>query len=261
VALTPMGEALVEPARRILDQVRELPSIAAQARGEERPLRTAATTWAPTALVARFAAAVDEAGGDGGSGLELVEGSDDVVVGLLDGRLDLALLHLPVTEPELTVVPWLSYPLALAVRADDPLAGLDSVSLAELRDRRVVTSSLPARATNGMRRVIAMLQSAGVTRVDRVQGAPGGVEVAREVLIRGRVTFVPDLSDPSVPSVMPRPAFATVRIEDHGFGMDVGFAWRSAEACRSPHTSRLIERAVASLGGATAHADAPPSAP
>ncbi|MGI5133499.1 LysR family transcriptional regulator [Streptomyces sp. CA-106110] len=257
VALTPMGEALVAPIRRILEQTRELPSIAAQARGEARPLRAAAITWAPTALVTRFAAAVGRTGGGSGSALELVEDSDDVVPGLLDGRLDLALLHLPAPVSELSVVPWLRYPLAVAVRADDPLAGRKSVSLAELSSRRLVEPVIPARVTNAMRRVTTMLENARVTRAERVQGAPGGVEISREVLLRGPATFVPDLPGSAFPSLMSPPAFATVPVEDDGFGMDVGFVFCADQARRHPDTARRIEEAVEALTGAPVPAGAP----
>lgn len=248
VALTPMGKALVAPARQILAQVEELPSIAAEARGEVRPLRVAATTWAPTALVTRLAAAVGHTGGDGGPRVEIGQDSDDVVSGLLEGRLDLALLHLPAEERSLTVVPWMRYPLALAVRADDPLAGRETVALAELRDRRIVAPAIPTRYNRAARPVTSMQERAGITRIEHVHGASGGVEIAREVLLRQVATFVPDLPD-TLPSLMSPPAFATVRIEDEGYGMDVGFAWCPEQAGRGQDVLRRIEEAVAALRG------------
>jgi DNA-binding transcriptional LysR family regulator len=259
VALTPMGEALVAPVRRILEQTGELLSIAAQARGEVRPLRVAATTWAPTALVTRFAEAVARTGGERSSGLEFVEDSDDVVPGLVDGRLDLALLHLPAPDNDggLSSVPWLRYPLAVAVRADDPLAWRKNVSLAELSDRIFVESIIPPRVTNAMRRVSTMLKNARVTRVERVQGAPGGVEISREVLLRGLATFVPHLPGSPVPSLMSPPAFATVTVEDEGFGMDVGLVWCADQADRRPDLARRIEETVEALTGAPFPVGAP----
>jgi DNA-binding transcriptional LysR family regulator len=257
VALTPMGEALLAPIRRILEQAGELPLIAAEARGEARPLRVVATTWAPTLLVTRFAAAVGRTGGEVRSGLELVEDSEDVVPGLLEGRLDLALLHLPAPDSRLSVASWLRYPLAVAVRADDPLAGRESVSLAELSGRGFVEPILPVRVTSAMRRVAAMLENAGVSSAERVQGAPGGIEICREVLLSGLATFVPDLPESPLPSLMSPPAFATVRVEDEGFGMDVGLVWCAEQAGRRPDTSRRIEEAVEVLTGAPVLAGAP----
>ncbi|WP_159662019.1 LysR family transcriptional regulator [Streptomyces mexicanus] len=259
VALTPMGEALVGPVRRILEQAGELPAIAAQARGEVRPLRVAATAWAPTARVTRFAEAVGRTGGESASGLELVEDSDDVVPGLLDGRLDLALLHLPAPDSDggLSAVPWLRYPLAVAVRADDPLAGRESVSLAELSGRTFVESVIPPRVTNAMRRVSTMLKNARVTRTEQVQGAPGGVEISREVLLRGLATFVPHLPGSPLPSLMSPPAFATIPVEDEGFGMDVGLVWCAEQVGRRPDTARRVEEAVEALTGAPLPAGAP----
>ncbi|MFJ3212571.1 LysR family transcriptional regulator [Streptomyces flaveolus] len=258
VALTPMGEALVAPVRQILAQVGELPSIAAEARGEDRPLRIAATTWAPTALVIRFAAAVGgNSGEDGEARLEMVEESDDVVPGLLDGHLDLALLHLPTEQAELAVVPWIRYPLAVAVRADDPLAGRDKVALAQLRHRRMVAPAVPTRYSRATQPVTSLLERAGVTRVEYIRGAVGGVEISREVLLRGVATFVPDLPETTVPSLMPPPAFATVPVEDEGFGMGMGLAWCPGRVGSRPGTLRRIEEAVAALGGVPTPAGTP----
>ncbi|OLO25738.1 hypothetical protein PZ61_0235440 [Streptomyces sp. MNU77] len=257
VALTPMGEALVEPVRRVLTGVGELPSIAARARGEARPLRIAATTWAPTAVVTRFASATGCAGDGAGPDLEIFEDSEDLVTGLVEGRLDLALLHLPTQETELTVVPWLRYPLAIAVRADDPLAGRDRVALSELRDRRMVAPVLHKRFSRAGQRVTSLLENAGITPAAYVRGALGGVEVSREVLLRGMITIVPHLAENQVPSLLSPPAFATVPVEDDGFGMDIGFAWCAGRAGDTSARRQQIEAVVKELGGEPAAAGSP----
>ncbi|MFE5395968.1 LysR family transcriptional regulator [Streptomyces sp. NPDC056568] len=252
VTLTPMGEALVAPVQAILDQVRGLPLIAAEARGQMRPLHAAATSWAPTPLVSRFASAVDRAGGEGVPPVELLRDSDDIVPGVLEGRVDLALLHLPAAPSELEIVPWLRYPLAVAVRADDPLARQESVSLAELSRRRLVNPFVPASAVSAARPLTAMLENAGVTAIGYVHGAPGGVEISREVLLRGLVTILPDLRESPMPSLMSPPVFAVVPVEDEGFGADVGLAWSASRTKSRPDISRRITETVEALLGASA---------
>jgi DNA-binding transcriptional LysR family regulator len=250
VALTSMGEALVAPVRAVLEQIGDLPLIAAEARGQERPLRVAATTWAPTPLVSRFARAVNGTGDEGRPALELVENSDDIVPGVLEGRIDLALLHLPAASCELEIVPWVRYPLAIAVRADDPLAGQGSVRLAELSRRKRVSPHIPTSALHAARPVTTMLEEAGLTDTEYVQGAPGGVEIAREVLLHSLVTILPDLRESPLPSLMSPPVFTVLPVEDDGFGMDVGLAWSASRSRRRPDVFRRIERVVEALTGA-----------
>src|ERR1700728_4035558 len=59
VRLTPLGEKLVEPARRIMDQVAELKATA-DSITHTRPLRVGATAYAPTDFLYAFENAIAE---------------------------------------------------------------------------------------------------------------------------------------------------------------------------------------------------------
>ncbi len=58
VRLTPLGEKLVEPARRILDQVAEFKATAASITGRPGPLRVGATAYAPSDFLDAFENAI-----------------------------------------------------------------------------------------------------------------------------------------------------------------------------------------------------------
>jgi DNA-binding transcriptional LysR family regulator len=70
-------------------------------------------------------------------GIELAlheAGSGDLVVGLEHGRLDVALVILPVTHSWVQTTPMMDEELVLAVHPGHPLVGRDSITLEELRD-------------------------------------------------------------------------------------------------------------------------------
>src|ERR1700741_5205634 len=60
VRLTPLGEALVEPARRILDQVAALQATANSITQRVSPLRVGATAYAPSDFLDAFEKALAE---------------------------------------------------------------------------------------------------------------------------------------------------------------------------------------------------------
>ncbi|MFI6520416.1 LysR substrate-binding domain-containing protein [Spirillospora sp. NPDC050679] len=63
---------------------------------------------------------------------------------LRNGQVDIAVLWLPVREPDLTVGPVLfTEPIVLCVPADHPLAGRESVSQEDLADQVVIDTPMP----------------------------------------------------------------------------------------------------------------------
>jgi DNA-binding transcriptional LysR family regulator len=134
VALTPAGEALLPWARRILgdlsvaaDEVRELAGLR---RGR---LSVGAT---PSITVAILPGALaDLRASYPGLDLKLHEaGSRDLVREVDQGKLDLALVILPVRQRSLVTVPLLREELVVAVARDHPFAERDGVALTELRN-------------------------------------------------------------------------------------------------------------------------------
>lgn len=79
------------------------------------------------------------------------EGSTSVLLpGLLSGRFNAAIIHLPVDDPELTIEPLFAEELMLVTHADHPLAGRDEIPLTEL----AAHSLLLPPAGSALRRVL-----------------------------------------------------------------------------------------------------------
>ena len=79
------------------------------------------------------------------------EGSTSALLpGLLTGRYNAAIIHLPVDDPELTIEPLFAEDLLLVTHGDHPLAGRGEMPLAELAEHRLL---LPP-AGSALRRVL-----------------------------------------------------------------------------------------------------------
>jgi DNA-binding transcriptional LysR family regulator len=74
----------------------------------------------------------------------------DVVSTLLRGEADVAFTSLSPAEPDIVVEPLFTEPLLLALRAGDPLAGSDELSLREVRDRPFAAMELGSSSRTHM---------------------------------------------------------------------------------------------------------------
>ncbi len=136
--LTDDGERVVERARRILHELDDIAAEVATADGEvagDVRLGMLGTTarW----LLPRLLSVL-------GTEHPLVraivsEGSTSVLIpGLVSGRFNAAVIHLPVDDPELHLEPLFAEDLLLVVHAEHPLAGRQELSLRELAAHRLL---------------------------------------------------------------------------------------------------------------------------
>lgn len=148
--LTGDGHRVVERGRRIqyeLDRISaDIASSQGKVTGEPRIgiIGTTARWLLPPVLEAL---AVDH------PGLHLIAqegGTSTLVPGVIDGRLDGAVLHLPVDDPELVNTPLFAEDLVLVVPPAHPLAGRESMHLVELAHHPLL---LPPRGT-ALRRIL-----------------------------------------------------------------------------------------------------------
>lgn len=130
--LTPEGFQVLERARRIQ---RELDSITAEMASRDSEvvgatrLGVIGTTgrWVMPELLTRLSADHPRVR------MTVFEGpSSALLAELLDGKIDAAVVHLPVDEPELSIDPLFAEDLMLLVHARSPLAERTEVPLAEL---------------------------------------------------------------------------------------------------------------------------------
>jgi LysR family hydrogen peroxide-inducible transcriptional activator len=133
-SLTPEGERVVERARRILNELddisTDIASLNDEISGDVR-LGVIGTTarWVMPQLI--------EAIDDNYPRLRAIvhEGStSSLVPAVLSGRLNAAIIHLPVDDPELVIEPLFAEDLFLLTPADHPLANSSDCSIKALQD-------------------------------------------------------------------------------------------------------------------------------
>ncbi|RPE42786.1 DNA-binding transcriptional LysR family regulator [Streptomyces sp. Ag109_O5-1] len=134
VALTPVGTVLLGEARALLDQ------------GDKLRVRVAAAAGTAVLTVGLLGDSTDpgvtrlaRAYRDRHPGVEIrIRETDltDPTCGLHAGLVDVALTRAPFDETGLVVRELRADPVGALLRADDPLAGRESLKLAELADRR-----------------------------------------------------------------------------------------------------------------------------
>ncbi|MET0780032.1 MAG: LysR family transcriptional regulator [Microbacterium sp.] len=246
VELTPFGAALVQPVRAALTAVGAVGDAAARLREHGAPLRIGATPYTPTPFLDGFLEALHAEGIDVIHELVLDQGSNDLAKRLVGGSLDLALVHLPSPDDSLDAMPWHHYPLAVAVRNDDPLATLPSVTMEDLRGRRVV-HPLGRLHPKVLDEHSAILRDAGIEAELDIEGRVGVAEMAAQVWSRHLVSFVPDVPGSLLGRVFSPPEFVTIPLSGDAITMRLGVAWSPAAAAASPS----LRRALAELRGSS----------
>jgi DNA-binding transcriptional LysR family regulator len=109
------------------------------------------------------------------------EGSTTTIVpGVISGQLNAAIIHLPIDDPELVVDPLFAEDLLLLVHSTHPLAGRESMSLAELED---VPLLLPPKGA-ALRRVLDRAAD-GVNVTLRAQAEIDGVRLLASLAFDG----------------------------------------------------------------------------
>jgi DNA-binding transcriptional LysR family regulator len=245
VELTPLGAALVEPVRAALAGVDAVGEAADRLHERGAPLRIGATPYAPTPFLDDFLEALRAEGIDIVEQIVLDLGSNELAKRLVAGSLDLALLHLPAPDDSLAAMPWHRYPLAIAVRNDDALAALPSVTMADLRGRRVV-HPLGRLHPKILEDHSAKLKEAGIEAELDIEGRVGIAETATQVWSRHLVSFVPDVPGSLLGRVFSPPEFVTIRLSDDALTMRLGVAWSPAAAAASPSLRRALAQLRAS---------------
>ncbi|MDT2004369.1 LysR family transcriptional regulator [Rhodococcus jostii] len=150
VRLTPAGEALLGPAREILDACRlaEI-AVAAAGRGQVGRVRIGFAGVSSHLLIGRWAKLVRHTN----PGIEFVLDSSafasEALNKLLDGTLDIGLVRWIFTPPGIASRVILNEDFMVALPADHPLAGRDDVRIEELANEPWVT--LPADPGSALR--------------------------------------------------------------------------------------------------------------
>ncbi len=178
--LTDEGARVVERARRVLREIDDITADVAQVDGEvtgDVRLGMLGTTarWMLARLLSALAVAHPHVRAI------VAEGSTSALLpGLLSGRYNAAIIHLPIDEPELTIEPLFAEDLLLLAHGDHPLAGRAEVPLAELAEHRLL---LPP-AGSALRRVLDRAASVVGVQLD-AQAEIDGVRLLATLAVDG----------------------------------------------------------------------------
>ncbi|MDQ6784079.1 MAG: LysR family transcriptional regulator [Actinomycetota bacterium] len=203
-ALTEEGEAVVERARRIAAELDAAVSDVAAMRSEVTgsvSLGMIGTTaqWLAPLLVDRLAERHPK--------VRLVIGDGTSITlepRLVSGALDMTVVNLPRTSPDLSERALFDEDLLLVVAAEDPLAGRDRVTMRDLDGRLLL---LPASGTAFREEIDSAARAAGVSLVAKAE--VDGVRLMASLCFRGYgpailpATGTTDMGD----------RFATTRVE------------------------------------------------
>ncbi|SFO93728.1 LysR family transcriptional regulator [Amycolatopsis rubida] len=247
VRLTPLGQALLGPARAILRQVEGLKDIAAGVLEDGTPIRVGATAYAPSDLLEDLETAVG--GLAAPATFEVAGSAAEVTAKLVSGHLELGLIHLAVEDQRLRARTVAEYQGAIAVRADDPLACRDLVRIEELRDREVVIDFARPNPVI-LAALTRKLASRGVRNIVRaVSGRGGELEMAAQVFNRRLVALVSYAPASFIGRMFSPPEFQLVRIEEDGWEPSrLALAWAADRAAGPPRPADLAEALSAKLG-------------
>ncbi|MCU1660068.1 MAG: hypothetical protein QOI36_1568 [Pseudonocardiales bacterium] len=245
VRLTPLGQALVEPARRILDQVDELTTTAATITRSVAPLRVGATAYAPSDVLDAFEKALMQL--QSVPTVFTIPGSAaEVTANLVAGHLDLGLIHLPATDSRVEYRVMTRYQSCIAVRSDDPLAERDIVTIEDLREREVAVDFArpnPAILAGLTRR----LEAHGITRIVRASVTGGGSEVEMAVQVRNKhLVMLLGYTPGSILSrIFSPPTFTLIPIDESSWQPgELALAWSRDPNTRGPELDRVVDELI-----------------
>jgi DNA-binding transcriptional LysR family regulator len=247
VRLTSLGEKLLGPARDILDRVDDLKAMASRITNGAKPVRIGATAYAPSDFLAQLETAV--AALTSPAEFSVPGSAAEVTAKLVSGHLELGLIHLPYSDKRLRHRVVTSYPGAIAVRFDDPLATDDSVTIDALRDRDVVIDFarpnpvVLAGLTRG-------LQARGVHRIVRTTNQLGGeLEMATQVFNRHLVAMVTYAPASAIGRIFSPPEFKLIPIDESTWPpVRIALAWVPDRLDDPARIEALVDEIAAAVG-------------
>ncbi len=241
VRLTPLGEKLVEPVRRILDQVVELKATAESITQQARPLRVGATAYAPSDFLDAFESAIAELTFVP-STFSIAGSAIEVAAELVAGHLDLGLIHLPPTDPRINFRLIARYQSGIAVRSDDPLAASDLVRIEDLRDRHVAVDF--ARPNPVLLAALTRrLNKHGVTNIVHATAWGSELEMAAQIRNRHLVMLLAYAPGSLLSRMFSPPEFKLIPIDETTWEpSELAIAWARAPITAHPALDQVVDQ-------------------
>ncbi|MEU7855430.1 LysR family transcriptional regulator [Nonomuraea sp. NPDC049141] len=246
VELTAFGRAFLEPARDVLARFDALADVAAGPAADADVMRVGATPLAPTQVLDLVLETFEQVS----PGIELpvsLEPSAGLLALLATHKLDIAVVHLPVDGPGLDSLALAEYRFAIAMRADDPLAGRARLTLGDLADRQLLLTSFKVHPTV-MKGLRDHLREGGVTRIRELPHSDV-VQIAAHVTHSRALS----LTTPSTIAgrILAETGLVLVPLDDPDLHFRLGVVWPASTAARGGPLASVIaalrERAGDSL--------------
>jgi DNA-binding transcriptional LysR family regulator len=243
VRLTPLGEKLVEPARRVLDQVAEFKATADSVTQHARPLRVGATAFAPSDFLDAFESAIAELTSVP-STFTIAGSAVEVAAELVAGHLDLGLIHLPATDSRIDFRLIARYQSGIAVRSDDPLAARELVRIEDLRDRRVAIDFARPNPVI-LAALTRRLNQHGVTQLVQATTTSRGSEIEMAAQVRNRrlVMLIAYAPGSLLNRMFSPPEFKLIPIDETTWEPSrLAIAWARAPVTAHPALDEVVDQ-------------------
>lgn len=233
VALTPLGQALIGPARQVMASLEAVESEARTFFQKDTPLRFDASPYVPLPLLEEFTQQLRRAGAPVGGGLPLEGTTIELSRRVAAGELDAALVYLPLPDKSLAHALWRQQEMSVAMRNDDPLAQAETLTLEDLRGRHIVhpVAKLHPKMTEEHR---ALFDRAGIHAEFDGPLALGTTERAAQVWSRRIACFLPRGSGAIVESVFSPPEFVVIPLAEPAFNTKLAIIWSDDVPHRHP---------------------------
>ncbi|MEV0344908.1 LysR family transcriptional regulator [Nonomuraea sp. NPDC050680] len=235
VELTVFGRAFLEPARDVLARFDALADLAAGPVAVAPAVRVGATPLAPTHVLDLVLETFERMS----PGIELpvsLEPSAGLLALLAAHRLDIAVVHLPVDAPGLDSLALAEYRFAIAMRADDPLAGRDRLTLGDLADRQMLLTSFKVHplVMKGLR---DHLREGGVTRI-REMPHSDVVQIAAHITHSRALSLI--TPNTIAGRVLTESGLVLVPLDDPDLHFRLGVVWPAGAADRRGPLASVI---------------------
>lgn len=229
---TPFGDRFLPLAVELLAQAEE----AAQLGFDVEPrLRVGGTPWTSRVLTRRFVEAIEAVTGrkpEYASDLSSI-----LLQSLRHGDLDLALVHLPVEDPEISSVPLAQYSYSVAAVGDNSLDLGRALTLSDLAGRRILSLPLIMQPTP-MRIFLDGITAAGVESIEEV-------DLRDMVGLQARMARTGELMLITPSDDLPSARFFDLSetnvypLSDGEITFEVGLAWRSRDVLHRDQISAI----------------------
>jgi DNA-binding transcriptional LysR family regulator len=157
------------------------------------------------------------------------------------GELDMALVHLPVEDGRFDTISIASYSFSVAMRSDDPFAGRSSITLTDIRDRRVLMAA-PTPQPFAMNRLYESVRQAGVKNLNVLPDIDLAL-MAIHIQRSSAVGVVPSAIHNIANKIFISPDFAFVPLIGHTLDMQIGLCW----LVDRHDSSRLVRNVVVAM--------------